>query len=586
MQMGLRNPVQRTTPGRAGFRLTRVLLALMAALAAVPATASATFHEILVREVYAGGAGNDSYLVLQAYAAGQNLLNGHSVTAYNASGAPIGTFTFSASVGNSANQMTVLVADSSYATTFPSGPTPDGTDEDLNLSPAGGGVCWTSIDCVAWGSFSGTLTPTAGTPAVAMTAGMALRRGIAAGNCVNRLDVGDDTNDSAADFSLQSPHPRNNASPIEEAATCVPPSLPKTTIESGPLNPTKSTTATFTYNSNSASAEFECSLDSTVTFSACEPSGITYAGPLSAGSHTFRVRAKDGNGTGPTASYPWTIDLTAPTATIDKAPADPSPGDSASFNFHAGETATFQCELEGPTSSALAACASGKTYLSLADGIYAFKVIATDKAGNEGSATTYTWEVDNTLADTTPPETTLLSRPSDPSDSPSASFTYISNEPGSSFECKLDGGSFATCPSTGVGYAGLGNGAHSFQVRAKDASGNTDGSPAGHSWTVAALLPAALPPSPLKASIPQTTITAKPPVKTRDRTPTLRFKSTLSAATFQCKIDGKPFKPCRSPLTTKPLAYGRHTIKVRAQTAAGTDPTPAVVSFKIVRGRR
>jgi hypothetical protein len=591
--MAARTPVQSPKLRGAGLRLTLAGLAAIVALA-IPATASATFHEILVREVYAGGAANDSYIVLQAYAGGQNLLNGHSVTAYSASGTQIGTFTFTGSVSNSADQMTVLIADSSYAATFPGGPTPDGTEEDYNLSPAGGGVCWAGLDCVSWGNFTGTLTSTAGTPAVAMTTGMALRRTIAAGNCVDRLDFGDDTNDSATDFSLQSPHPRSNSSPIEETGACVPPNLPTTMIESRPPNPTKSTTATFTYDSSSASAEFECSLDSTVSFVSCEASGITYDGPLSAGSHTFRVRAKDSNGTGSAASYSWTIDVTAPTVTIDKAPADPSPGGSASFNFHAGETATFQCELEGPTPSSLSACTSGKTYLNLADGDFTFKVIATDKAGNTGSAATYTWVVDNTLADTTPPETTLLSKPPDPSESSSGSFTYSSNEPDSSFECKLDGGSFAACPPTGVSYAGLGNGGHSFQVRAKDGSGNADESPAGYSWTVAApsstQLPAppagVLPAPSARGQIPQTAIVAKPPAKTRDRTPTLRFKSTLSPAAFQCKIDRKPFRPCHSPLTLKVLGYGRHTVRVRAQTAAGADPTPAVASFKIIRRQR
>jgi hypothetical protein len=558
----------------------------VAILAAIPATASATFHEILVREVYAGGASNDSYVVLQAYNGGQNLLGGHSLTAYNASGTLIGTFTFPGSVSNSANQMTVLVADSSYATTFPSGPAPDGTAAGFDLNPAGGGVCWTGLDCVSWGSFSGTLTPTAGTPAAAMTAGTAIRRGIAAGNCVNRLDIGDDTNDSATDLSLQSPHPRDNASPIEEASTCVAPSLPTTAIESHPQNPTKSTTAAFTYDSGSSGAEFECSLDSAVAFSSCEPSGVTYAGPLSGGSHTFRVRAKDANGTGPAASYQWTIDLVAPTATIDKAPNNPSPGGSASFNFHASETATFECELEGPTPSTLSNCSSGKTYVSLAEGAYTFRVFATDTVGNEGTPAAYSWDVDNAAPDTTPPETTLLSKPPDPSESASATFTYSSNEPGSSFECKLDSGAFEACPATGIAYGGLGNGAHTFQVRAKDGSGNVDESPTGFSWTVAARVPLAPSPPSFVAQIPQTTIIGKPPARTTDRTPTLRFKSTLSPAAFECKIDGKPFKRCRSPLTTKRLAFGRHSIKIRAVAAAVSDPTPAVATFKVIRRRR
>ena len=41
----------------------------------------------------------------------------------------------------------------------------------------------------------------------------------------------------------------------------------------------------------------------------------------------------------------------------------------------------------------------------------------------------------------------------------------------------------------------------------------------------------------------------KPAKKGHDRTPTFRFSSDMASATFECKLDGKPFKACRSPFT-------------------------------------
>jgi hypothetical protein len=51
------------------------------------------------------------------------------------------------------------------------------------------------------------------------------------------------------------------------------------------------------------------------------------------------------------------------------------------------------------------------------------------------------------------------------------------------FECSLDNAAFATCTSP-TSYAGLGDGSHTFRVRAIDQAGNADATPASYSWTV------------------------------------------------------------------------------------------------------
>src|SRR5262249_18505790 len=153
----------------------------------------------------------------------------------------------------------------------------------------------------------------------------------------------------------------------------------------------------------------------------------------------------------------------------------------------------------------------------------------------------------------------------DPSTDATASFTYEANEPGSSFECALDGAAFASCPSTGISYDGLASGSHAFQVRARDSSGNIDPTPAGYSFMIvlpampvvqAPPAPPAAPPLHRSPAPPTTTITQKPAARTHDRTPTFRFHSTPLGASYQCKLDSMPYKACHSPYTTAPLKLG------------------------------
>jgi hypothetical protein len=86
-------------------------------------------------------------------------------------------------------------------------------------------------------------------------------------------------------------------------------------------------------------------------------------------------------------------------------------------------------------------------------------------------------------SDTTSPETTIASGPSGTVSTGSATFTFSSSEAGSTFECSLEGALYKPCTSP-QSYGGLVNGSHTFSVRATDAAGNADPTPASRTWKV------------------------------------------------------------------------------------------------------
>jgi plastocyanin len=133
-----------------------------------------------------------------------------------------------------------------------------------------------------------------------------------------------------------------------------------------------------------------------------------------------------------------------------------------------------------------------------------------------------------------------------------------------------------------------------FQVVAKNAGGTTPG--ADKTFTTSSMSSPPPPPPPppppaptpsptLESTPPDTKITLKPAAKTRDRTPTIKFRATVGGAGYQCSVDSKPFKTCRSPFTAPSLKPGKHRIRVKAVVGGVADPTPASCNFKVMAAR-
>jgi hypothetical protein len=358
-------------------------------------------------------------------------------------------------------------------------------------------------------------------------------------------------------FRVQTTDTAGNAGGPASYAWRVDTSAPTVALGTTPSNPSNDTAPAFDFTASETGSTFLCSVDGG-TFAACS-SALSLSG-LAAGSHTLDVKARDlATNTGPPTNYTWTIDLTAPTATVDSGPANPTKTTSASFAFSASETATFQCQLD---SGGWSVCSGTKTYAGpLGDGSHTFEVKATDVAQNAGAAASFAWVVD-----TAAPTVTVSARPANPTNATSASFSFASPDGGTSFECALDSGSFSAC-STGESTSGLAEGTHTFHIRATDAALNT-GAANDVTWRV-------------DTTAPTATISAGPASPTNATAATFQFGSSETGSTFACALDGGAYTACTSPSALTGVAAGSHTYHVKATDPAGNESSAADHSWTV-----
>jgi len=368
---------------------------------------------------------------------------------------------------------------------------------------------------------------------------------------------------AAHTFRVQATDAAGNTdpSPATHTWSVIVAQVPDTFITNSPGSLSNTSNAVFEFSSDDTTATFQCSLDSGV-YSACT-SSKSYSG-LTQGAHTFSVRAVNASGImdASPAGFSWVVDLTSPDTAITGTPANPTNAVTASFEFTATEAgSSFECSLDG---AAFSACTSPAQYNGINAGNHEFSVRATDPAGNtDGTPAAYSWVVDLSA-----PNTRISSAPADPTNLSTAAFAFTSTEIGARFECSLDGAAFSTCSSP-MQFISLSEGNHVLSVRAIDLAGNTDGTPASHSWQI-------------DQTVPDTGITMAPDSPTNAVTASFEFTATEAGSSFECSLDSAAFSVCTSPAQYNGINEGNHEFSVRATDPAGnTDGTPASYNWEV-----
>jgi hypothetical protein len=159
-----------------------------------------------------------------------------------------------------------------------------------------------------------------------------------------------------------------------------------------------------------------------------------------------------------------------------------------------GLTPTLTPALPAPLASGVAAWDTTATD----DGAQPIIATATDGAANVGTVTR------TVIVDNTAPDTEIVSGPTDDITQTEAVFTFSGTDALTpslrlTFAWRLDGGAWSTfSAATSATVTGLGQGAHTFEVKARDLAGNEDATPAARSFgvggptvTVAITVPAA-----------------------------------------------------------------------------------------------
>ena len=265
---------------------------------------------------------------------------------------------------------------------------------------------------------------------------------------------------------------------------------PVTTIDPEPDPVDNDASPPIDFSVNEA-ATSECRLDGgawTPCSTGVALTSLNSGNPLSDGPHTFNVRSTDtaGNLEATVAAATWTIDSIVPEVAFTNKPNDFVPQGDVEYGWSVKDGSPLadapevdaECELDG---GGFIPCDRSFDIEDPANGPHTFKVRATDQAGNVSSEIYHTFEVLGA-----PPAAPVIDN-SDPVDGATTrlstarfAFSHEDENLGSfgGFQCRVDGGTWASCESP-YEVEGLGNGPHSFDVRAIDIADNISASSTG-----------------------------------------------------------------------------------------------------------
>lgn len=226
-------------------------------------------------------------------------------------------------------------------------------------------------------------------------------------------------------------------------------------------------------------------------------------------------------------------DIQAPAALVTTAPPEVSSDRQGSFAFSCDEeVCSFECGIDG---GAWAACSSPFQSAPLDHGEHAFRLRATDAAGNVGAASYRLWNVELEA-----PPIRIDEAPSDPSIVQNA-IVRFSSVPGATFECAGWRDTWYACesPHEEPAWEGL----VQFQVRAVLDGKRSE--PVVLHWTVV-------------REGGEIQITERPPLTDNDPNPIFAFECGSACDAVTCEVDGTPIEPCVSPVQLHDMPDGDH----------------------------
>ncbi|HEX4777164.1 MAG TPA: metallophosphoesterase, partial [Acidimicrobiia bacterium] len=191
---------------------------------------------------------------------------------------------------------------------------------------------------------------------------------------------------------------------------------------------------------------------------------------------------------------------------------------------------------------------------------------ATVNGTTDNSPATATWTVDTTapgtpsgLAATTPSPTSVK-----------LTWNAATDNTGvTGYDVFRDGTALTTvgAVTTYTDTTVAGGSTHQYMIRARDIAGNVS--------------PFSAPVTATTPTPPDTVVDSAPPAGTTTTTATFTFHSTITPATFTCKLDTGTAAACTSPKTYTGLTQAAHTFTVFATANGLADPTPATATWTV-----
>lgn len=248
---------------------------------------------------------------------------------------------------------------------------------------------------------------------------------------------------------------------------------PDTWMPVAPSSASATSTAAFRLAATKSSVTYECRLDA-AAWGPCQEA-VRLTG-LVDGGHRFEARATDahGNVDATPAVHTWRVDTRPPLLTFSARPPVLDRVLDVTFRWAWSEPVVVtRCRLDG---GQWEECGSPLRLQLLEPGSHRLEVRAADPAGNVTTAA-HAWRID-----TVAPTVRFTSTPARRTTDTTAVIAFAADE-AATFECRREGGTWARCSSPHR-LSALPEGHNALEVRATDAAGNLNGTPARLEWVV------------------------------------------------------------------------------------------------------